>query len=194
MHTTMPRLRDAQSGSAIPQSAHCELPGARRISARVTRVSTSTGYPNLDRAPPPPPPPLGSGDTGVDLETSPPMNPPSAEPATDDSLVSATDTSLPMPGRGGFAGDALADFGYSATDSAMTWLFDSNPAMAVLMASIHRALSAWFSACRQYSRSGDTTLKQNRMFGESSRSGLIVAVSSRTVSFASPNPLTSLSR
>ena len=164
MHTRMPRFRDAQSGSAIPQSAHRELPGARRISARVTRVSAKTGYPNLDRAPPPPPPappptpPFGSGDAGVDLETSPPMNPPdepAGAPATN-SLASLPTLKLlrwvppvvarpgpaPRSGRGGFAGDALADLGYSAIDSAMTWLFDSNPAMAVLTASIHRALSA----------------------------------------------------
>ena len=95
------------------------------------------------------------------------MNPPDEpadEPATN-SLASAMLATLPtlkllrcppdaatdctpfprvvcVVGRGGFAGDAPADLGYSATDSAMTWLFDSNPAMAVLTASIHRALSA----------------------------------------------------
>ena len=102
MHTTMPRLRDAQSGSAIPQSAQRELPGAWRISARVTRVSTAAGDPNLDRAPPPPPPsppprpPFGLGDTGFDLQTSPPMNPTPAEPATAaDSVVSAMLATLP---------------------------------------------------------------------------------------------------
>ena len=66
--------------------------------------------------------------------------------------------------------------------------------MAVDTASIHRARSAWFSACKQYTLCGDTTLKQNRMFGESSRSGLIVAVSNRTVSLAAPAELTPLSR
>ena len=72
------------------------------------------------------------------------------------------------------------------TDACMASALLSNPAMAVVIASIHRARSVWLSACRQYVFSGDTTRKQKRMLGASSRSGLMVAVSSRTVSFADP--------
>ena len=63
----------------------------------------------------------------------------------------------------------------------------SRPATAAVMASIHRARSPWLSAWRKYVFPGLTTRKQNRMFGASSRSGLIVAVSSDTVSFARPS-------
>ena len=60
----------------------------------------------------------------------------------------------------------------------------SRPATAAVMASIQRARSASLSACRQYVLPGDTTRKQKRMAGASSRSGLMVAVSSDTVSLA----------
>jgi hypothetical protein len=60
----------------------------------------------------------------------------------------------------------------------------SRPATAAVMASIQRARSASLSACRQYVLPGDTTRKQKRMAGASSRSGLMVAVSRDTVSLA----------
>ena len=72
-----------------------------------------------------------------------------------------------------------------ATESWIARVELSSPAMAVVIASIHRARSASLSACNAYVLLMDTTRKQNRMF-ESSRSGLIVAVRSDTVSFALP--------